>query len=167
MTRKEDPFLLVNYRFLPDNLQKRIDLFLNKLDDTCRKFAHKRYIEGKTFCDIAEEMGYVERSLYSIRSRILALWDLTFVNNDFEHHCNRVLGAIKRYGAIDHYKLADNLSLRRSGLSHMDLKAILDILLIDGDIKLHIRSRPNGGRPKRTYVIANSGITRALSGQNQ
>lgn len=166
MAKREDPFLLTNYRFLPDNLRTRIDEFIEKLDEVCREFAIKRYVQGKTLSIVAEEMGYVERSLYSLRERILNLWDLMFINNEFEYQCDRVLSVIKRYGVVEHYRLANNLNLDRAGLNHIDLKNILDILLVSGQIKLFIKSRPNGGRPKRKYVIANSVIIQSFLSQD-
>jgi len=166
MAKREDPFLLTNYRFLPNNLRTRINEFIEKLDETCKEFAIKRYVQGKTLSNIAEEMGYVERSLYSLRDRILNLWDLTFINDDFEYHCDRVLSVIKRYGVVEHYRLANNLNLDRAGLNHIDLKNILDILLVNGQIKLFIKPRPNGGRPKRKYVITNSVIIQSFLSQD-
>lgn len=165
MAKREDPFLLTNYRFLPSNLRTRINEFIEKLDETCKEFAIKRYTQGKTLSQVAEEMGYVERSLYSLRERILNLWDVAFINDDFEYQCDRVLTVIKRYGVVEHYRLANNLNLDRAGLNHIDLKNILDILLVNGQIKLFIKPRPRG-RPKRKYVIANSVIIQSFLSQD-
>lgn len=166
MARREDPFMLTYYRFLPVSLQTKIDGFIEKLDETCGEFAKKRYIQGKTLNKIAEEMGYVERSLYSLRMRILNLWELTLINSNFEYQCNRVLNVIKRHGAIDHYRLVDSLNIYdRPGLNYVELEEILDVLLVTGQIKNFVKPNPRG-RKKRQYVITNSLKTLSKLSQN-
>jgi len=156
VAKRVDPFLLINYRFLPSSLRTRVDDFIEKLDKVCMEFAIKRYVQGKTFSQIAEEMGYVERSLYSLRERTLNLWELSFINNNFEYHCDRILSVINRYGDIEHSRLVNTLHMERAGLNHTDFKNILEVLLVTGQIKLFIVPKLKGGRPKRKYVIGNS-----------
>ena len=153
MAKREDPFLLTHYRFLPVSLKARVDEFIDKLDSDCREFAMKRYIKGMKLSDIAEEMGYVERSLYLIRERVIDLWKMTLIGNDFEYHYNRALNIMQRYGAVDHSVLMVHINLYRYGLNRKDLKAIIDVLLASGNIKVFIKPAPGGSQPKRKYVI--------------
>lgn len=166
MAKKEDPFMLTNYRFLPEGLRTRVNDFVESLDGSCKEFVTKRYMQGKTLAQVAEEMGYVERSVYSIRDRVLNLWDMAFFNKDFEYQCDRVLGVIRRYGAIEHHRLLSNLNLNRSGLNQIHLKNIIDLLVITKEIKLLIIPKTKGGRPKRKYVIANSVIPKSFFSHN-
>lgn len=156
MAKREDPFMLTHYRFLPASLKTRVDEFIDKLDETCKEFVKKRYIDGMSLGDIAEEMGYVERSIYLIREKVIDMWCLTLIDNDYKYHCNRILNAIRRYGTIDHYRLLNNLHFDRFGLGPKDFKCMIDMLLANGNIRIYFKLKPNDRRPKRKYTINNS-----------
>jgi len=162
LAKKEDPFMLANYRFLPNHLRVRVDEFIEKLDKACRQFVVKRYVEGKALYQVAEEMGYAERTIYSIRDRVIDLWNLTFLSTHLEYNRERILNVIKRYGVIEHHRLVNNLHLNRSGLNRMDFKDILEVLIVTGQIKLRIIKPGPKGRPKRQYIINNSAIIQPL-----
>lgn len=74
MSELREPVELEYYPFLTGQRRDEVDQFLAKLDPRYRTFAHKRYFEGKTIPQIAEEMGYSERNLFKFRKRILMCW---------------------------------------------------------------------------------------------
>ncbi|MDR3543262.1 MAG: hypothetical protein P4L69_20220 [Desulfosporosinus sp.] len=74
MSELSEPIELEFYPFLDERCRATVDQFLEKLDPRFRTFAFKRYGEGKTIQQIAEEMGYSERNLFKFRKRILLCW---------------------------------------------------------------------------------------------
>lgn len=71
----EEPIELKEYVFLPDERRVKVDEFLSRLDNRCKDFALKRYLEQKNIALIAEEMGYSERNLFKFRRKIIVLWN--------------------------------------------------------------------------------------------
>jgi len=69
-----EPEELEFYPFLTSQRRDEVNQFLDKLDPRFRTFAHKRYCEGKTIPQIAEEMGYSERNLFKFRKIVLMCW---------------------------------------------------------------------------------------------
>ena len=74
MAELSEPEELKFYPFLSSQRRDEVDQFLNKLDQRFRTFAYKRYLERKTIPQIAEEMGYCERSLFKFRKIVLLCW---------------------------------------------------------------------------------------------
>jgi len=155
MAKKEEPFELQNYRFLPPRLQGVVDGFISKLDDVTREFAIKRYVEGKTYGQIAEEMGYAERSLYPYRERIITLWYLYSDRERLDYHIQRVMSMLQKHGVISHSRLLMNLSLKRSGLSYSEFTTIMDVLISSGKVVCYtVSPGKSGGRPAKKYSLA-------------
>lgn len=165
MARREEPLMLMYYRFLPASLKTQVDGFIDKLDSTCKEFVKKRYLDGMSLGNIAEDMGYVERSIYLIREKVIDMWSLTLIDSNFKYHCNRILNVIRRCGTIDHYRLLNNLNFGRFGLGPKDFKSMIDILLANGNIRVYIKSKANNRRPKRKYTINNSVNTQSIFSQ--
>lgn len=152
MSKRKDPAMLANFRFLPEHKKTKVRNFVNLLEEPCREFAVLRYIDNKNFNTVAEEMGYAERSLYNIRDSVIDRWEFYDNNNndDYEKHKNMIVRMINRYGSIEHFKLKNNT--HRSGLSHSDFIDILKNLITSGVIICFIK--PNlRGRPSRKYRI--------------
>lgn len=153
MAKKEDPFMLENYRFLPQRKKCYVDAFIEMLDETCREFAVKRYIEGKTISQVAEEMDYTDRSLYLYREKIIELWNLYSQNDYFTYHRQRIIAMIRKHGVIDHSKLTMNMNLKRSGLKYSDFIEMIKTLIASGDVKCTVISK---FRPKKIYSLGSN-----------
>lgn len=154
MAKREDPFMLANYRFMSPKKRGIVDKFIAKLDDTCREFATKRYVENKTVAQVAEEMGYTERAVYAFRNRIISLWDLYSdgKRDKYEYHRQRIIKAVKRRGVIRHWRLKKNLNLRRSGLSETEFMDLLNRLVAEGRvIRYYSTPGKKGGAPGTIY----------------
>ncbi|TEB15160.1 hypothetical protein Psfp_02336 [Pelotomaculum sp. FP] len=155
MAKKEDPFMLENYRFLTPLKKSYIDSFFKKLDNVSREFAIKRYVEGKTISLIAEEMDYTERSLYAYREKIIELWELYSKKERLEYHKQRIVGMIRRHGVIDHSKLLMNINLKRSGLRLNEFTDIINTLIATGEVICEIMP---GNRSKRRYSLTRENV---------
>lgn len=154
MAKKEDPFMLEHYRFLSPQKQEYINTFLKKLDDVCREFAVKRYVEGKTINQIAEEIGYTERAVYAYRDRIISLWYVYSEQEKLNHHRQRLLNILKKHGIMKHRRLMWNFNLKRSGLTNREFKDIIEQLILSGKIiSFHSVPGEKGGRCGNIYKL--------------
>lgn len=155
MSKRKDPAMLANFRFLPEHLKAKVRNFVNLLEEPCRQFAILRYLENKNLSNVAEEMDYAERSLYNIRDSVIDRWEFydNNNNNEYEKHQNMIIRMIQRHGSIEHFRLKNNT--HRSGLNHSDFIDILRNLVASGVITCFIK--PNlRGRPSRKYRINNN-----------
>lgn len=153
MAKKEDPFMLENYRFLPCRKKCYVDAFIDMLDETCREFAVKRYVEGKTISQVAEEMGYTDRAIYLYREKIIELWNLYSQDDYFAYHRQRIIAMIRKHGVIEHSKLTMNMNLKRSGLKYSDFIEMIKALIASGDVKCTVISK---FKPKRIYSLGSN-----------
>jgi len=153
LVKKEDPFVLANYRFLPLHRRKQVDEFVKRLDGTCREFAVKRYVEGKTVSQAAEEMGYTERAVYIYRDRIVTLWNLYAEQDKLEYHRQRVLNIMRKHGVIKHRTLLMNLHLKRSGLTSNEFREIINQLVAAGKVMYFISEPKGAGRCGKIYKL--------------
>lgn len=149
--KREDPFMLANYRFLPARLKGKVTRFFNLLDQPYRDFALKRYAQGKSMAAVAEEMGYAERSLYTFREKVITLWMLYCDHERFESHKQRMIAMIRRHSPISHSRLMMNMNLKRSGLSNEDFLDLIEILVATGEIDRVLVSRGNGKMARVYY----------------
>lgn len=149
---KKEPFELQYFKFLPQNTKKNVESFVNKLEEPQRDFAYKRYFENKTIRVIAEEMSYEERTLYKYRNEIIDLWDM-FYNDQFSHHRERILGAIKKHGKLEYGKLLMNMNLKRSGLDLEEFKDILRFLVASGEVVCFSYKSEGPGKQKKIYAL--------------
>lgn len=154
MAKREEPFELQNYRFLPPRLRGVVDGFISKLDDTTREFTVKRYVEGKTYGQIAEEMGYAERSLYPYRERVITLWYLYSDRERMEYHIQRIISMLQRHGVMYHRNLLRFINLKQSGLTYDEFQDIMK-LLTSTNIVICYNTSPGrrGGRPGKKYRL--------------
>lgn len=153
--KRQDPFMLRNYRFLPPRLKERVDAFLAALGQPHRDFAQKRYVEGKSMAEVAEEMGYAERSLYAIREKVIFWWNIFSERDAVERLKNRVLGIVRKRRVVKHSKLLMSIHLQRSKLTHQDLADAVSLLEAEGIIRRMV-SR-NGGKSCTIYVYLGDG----------
>lgn len=153
MSKKEDPFMLKNYRFLPLRRRKYVDSFITQLDETSRNFATLRYVDGKIISQVAEEMGYSDRAVYAYRDRVISLWNLYADQNRLDYHRQRVLNMLKKHQIIKHRKLIMNLNLKRSGLTNSEFKEIIYQLIETKQIKCHVSIPPAQGRRGKIYIF--------------
>lgn len=150
---KKEPFELQYFKFLPQNTKKKVEGFVSKLEEPQRDFAYKRYFENKTIRVIAEEMGYEERTLYKYRNEIIDLWD-RFYDDQFSHHRERVLAALKRHGKLEYGKLLMNMNLKRSGLDLEEFKDILKLLVASGEVVCFSYESESPGKQKKVYALS-------------
>ncbi|MBE3584955.1 MAG: hypothetical protein IMW94_02045 [Thermoanaerobacter sp.] len=154
--KREDPFMLANYRFLPARLKEKVNRFINLLDQPYRDFASKRYAQGKSMAVVAEEMGYAERSLYTFREKVITLWMLYCDHERLEAHKQRMIAMIRRHSPISHSRLLMNMNLKRSGLSIDDFLDLIEILVATGVIDRVLVSRDNGKLARVYYYRGDS-----------
>lgn len=155
ISKKRDPFLLENFRFLTKIKRRYVEDFIKLLDDNCQQFVLLRYGKGKTVSQVAEDMGYTERAVYAYRDRILMQWSIYAEQDRFDRHRRRVLKVIRNNGVIKRRRLVWNLNLKKTGLTIVELDHIISQLIADGKI-ISYPSIPGkrGGRYGEVYEIS-------------
>lgn len=155
MAKREDPFLLENYRFL--SLQKKafVDEFFKKLDNICFRFAVKRYVEGKTISQAAEEMEYTERAVYVYRDRIISLWYIYTEQERLEYHIQRLLFMVQKHGVMNKKRLVQYFQPKRKGITITEFNGIIELLIASGKL-VSFQTIPGkkGGRIGKMYKIS-------------
>lgn len=153
MTKRKDPAMLANFRFLPEHLQAKVRNFVNLLDEPYREFAVLRYLDNKNFSSVAEKMGYSERSLYNIRDSVIDMWDFYISKNknhdNYERVKNRIIELVTRQGPVSHYILSSNMS--KYGFNRKELREIINSLVELGYITCQVR-RNTRGQPTKIYI---------------
>ncbi|SHK92317.1 hypothetical protein [Desulforamulus aeronauticus] len=151
MSRRKDPVMLENFRFLPEHLKEKVKSFVSLLDDPCQKFAEKRYLEGMNISAVADEMGYSERSIYNIRDLVIDRWDFYTNNNksDYDKMRKRIITVLERFGSLRHYKLTNIIV--GCGCTKKEISEVIQSLVNSGDIICN--QKHTKGRPARIYSI--------------
>ena len=148
-----DPFELRNYKFLPSRLKAKVAAFIAQLDEQSRKFAIGKYVLGQTLSEVAEAMGYAERSIYPFRNRVIMLWN-TYTNQErLDYHRIRIVHLLAKHGQLHHSKLLMNLNLKRSGLDLNEFHELMETMILANHIQCQTDYPRHGGRPKRFYSL--------------
>lgn len=77
-------FLLRHYSFLSASQQRMLEKFILALPEHERYFAKRRYLDGATVEQIAQEMCYTERNIYRIRQRVLEKLRVYMISREVE-----------------------------------------------------------------------------------